>query len=174
MSRMVREEAASGLRERHWFARVMLRQLTSAGDAPRAEQLALRGAVIFHLYSVLVGVLRQAAAGIGRGEAINGLLSLPAMLDALADTPCPEAGLIAEALSANQDPLAWLHGEMMAACAASGLSRRPQPPAEDNALALRVEDPYQLLAEGDLGRLQAAVDRVHTLLEDVGGHNQEW
>lgn len=174
MSRMVREEAASGLRERHWFARVMLRQLQAAGAAPRAEQLALRGAVIFHLYSVLVGVLRQAAAGIGRADALDGLLSLPAMLAALEETPCPEAGLVAEALSSSQDPLAWLHGEMMVACAASGLSRRPQPPVEDNALAMRADDPYQLLAEGDLGRLQAAIDRVHTLLEDVGGHNQEW
>ena len=174
MSRMVREEAASGLRERHWFARVMLRQLQGAADAPRAEQLALRAAVVFHLYSVLVGVLRQAAAGIGRGESVNSMLSLPAMLEALADTPCPEAGLIAEALASHQDPVAWLHGEMMAACAASGLSRRPQPPAEEDALALRAEDPYQLLADGDLSRLQAAVDRVHTLLDDVGGHNQEW
>ena len=64
MSRMVRDNAVSGLRERVYFAQAMLRQLTGeqAGAVPTVR-LALRGAVVFHVYSSLVGLLRQQGAG---------------------------------------------------------------------------------------------------------------
>ncbi|MGB1922737.1 MAG: hypothetical protein ACPHM2_05885, partial [Alcanivorax sp.] len=62
MSRMVRENAVSGLRERIYFAQALLRQLTrEQADAVPAVRLALRGAVVFHLYSALVGLARQSA-----------------------------------------------------------------------------------------------------------------
>ena len=61
MSRMVRESEVSGLRERLFFARSLLKQLYSDESAAVGQRLALRGAVVFHLYSVLVGLARQAA-----------------------------------------------------------------------------------------------------------------
>ena len=50
MSRMVRESEVSGLRERLFFARSLLKQLYSDESAAVGQRLALRGAVVFHLY----------------------------------------------------------------------------------------------------------------------------
>ena len=60
MSRMVRDNTVSGLRERIYFANALLRQLThEQAEATPTVRLALRGAVVSHLYSVLVGLARQ-------------------------------------------------------------------------------------------------------------------
>ena len=61
MSRMVRESEISGLRERLFFARSLLKALDADPDGAAGPRLALRGGAVFHLYSVLVGIARQAA-----------------------------------------------------------------------------------------------------------------
>ncbi len=177
MSRMVRESQVSGLRERHWFAQVLLKQLVErvAQSAPRGEALALRGAVIFHLYSALVGLARNAAVNYGVSEA-QSLLALPAISECFHrhELQAPEISLIDQARLDRTDPLYWLEVEVMAANGASGLARRPTPPAAEGGLGMVAEDPYAVLAEGDLQRLQQALARVRELLEQAAAHMEEW
>ena len=176
MSRMVRDSQISGLRERHWFARVMLRDLEAGISAGRAmgELLALRGAVVFHLYSALVGLAREVARGQGIAGQVEHLLGLSAIGREFDELQAPEWQVIAEALANREDPLYWLHQEMLASCAASGLARRPSGPVEDNPLAVSLEDPNRPLAEGDLKRLHAATGRVQTVIEEASSLMQEW
>jgi len=177
MSRMVRETQVSGLRERHWFAQLLLRQLIerTRQGAPRGEALALRGAVIFHLYSALVGLARNAASNYGVADA-NNLVALSAISDCFSrqDKTAPEMALIDDARLDRGDPIFWLEGEVMAAHGASGLARRPTPPAGEGVLGIVAEDPYALLAEGDLERLQQALTRVQGLLEQAAVYMEEW
>ena len=85
MSRMVRDNTVSGLRERIYFANALLRQLThEQAEASPTVRLALRGAVVFHLYSVLVGLARQS----GKTFQVDGadtLFSLAALEQAFRD-----------------------------------------------------------------------------------------
>lgn len=176
MSRMVRESRVSGLRERHWFARVMLKELQAgiASERPRGDLLAFRGAILFHLYSALVGMMREVAKGHGLSEQVDGLMALPAIRDAFADVHSPEMVLLSEALDSPSDPIAWLQAEILEASAASGLARRAFVPAQDDGLSIKLEDPNIPLAEGDIARLQTLIDRVQTILEDGFTHMQEW
>ena len=176
MSRMVRDSQTSGLRERHWFARVMLGELEQGvtSGRGRGELLALRGAVIFHLYSALVGLARAAAGNHGLADRVDALLGLAAIAEALTDVHAPEWQILSSALDDPADPIHWLQAEVYAACGASGLARRPESPRDENPLALSLEDPNQPLAEGDLKRLHAAVSRVQTVLEDATSQMQEW
>ncbi|MCH8544744.1 MAG: hypothetical protein LAT61_14365 [Alcanivorax sp.] len=178
MSRMVRESGTSGLRERLWFAReslTLLRKGQQSGAA-RGQQLALRGAVIFHAYSVLVGLVRQAA----KSYSVPGcepLLSLAALeqLFRSAGIESPELNLVARARADQRDPLAWLDTQVMDAFGAAGMARRPQPQAEQGQrLAVAVEDPYATLEEGDLARLAAAIERVAAVLEESAPYSDEW
>lgn len=178
MSRMVRESETSGLRERLFLARDSLALLRRERDeqASRGRLLALRGAVIFHAYSALVGLVRQAARSY-RVAGYESLLSLTALEQAFAaaGVEAPEQNLVARARRTATDPVAWLDQEMMSACGAAGLSRRPQPRNEDERLlAVAVEDPYALLEQGDLERLDAALARVAALLEDCAPYAEEW
>lgn len=177
MSRMVRESQVSGLRERHWFAQVLLNQLQQRQqqDTAVGEQLALRGAVVFHLYSALVGLARHAARGLGVKEA-ESLLSLAAISAACENqgVHSPEIQLIDQARTRRDDPLCWLEQQMMVATGASGLSRRPVAPRDENALGVIAEDPYAPLARGDLERLQAALQRVKALLDEAATYMEEW
>lgn len=177
MSRMVRESQVSGLRERHWFAQVLFNQLQQRQqqDGAVGEQLALRGAVVFHLYSALVGLARHAARGLGVKEA-ESLLSLAAISAACEHqgVHSPEIQLIDQARTRHDDPLCWLEQQMMAATGASGLSRRPVAPRDENALGVVAEDPYAPLARGDLERLQAALQRVRALLDEAATYMEEW
>ena len=177
MSRMVRESQVSGLRERHWFAQVLLNQLQQRQqqDTAVGEQLALRGAVVFHLYSALVGLARHAARGLGVKEA-ESLLSLAAISAACENQGMhsPEIQLIDQARTRHDDPLCWLEQQMMVATGASGLSRRPVAPRDENALGVIAEDPYAPLARGDLERLQAALQRVKALLDEAATYMEEW
>ncbi|WP_111656425.1 hypothetical protein [Isoalcanivorax indicus] len=178
MSRMVRESETSGLRERLFLARDSLALLRRLRDeqAPHGRLLALRGAVIFHAYSALVGLVRQAA----RSYHVAGhesLLSLAALEQAFAAAriEAPEQTLVARARRAPGDPVAWLDQEMMTAFGAAGLSRRPQPRNDDErVLAVAAEDPYALLEHGDMERLEAALDRVAALLADCAPYAEEW
>ena len=176
MSRMVRDSSVGGLRERHWFARVMLADLLEGVKQGRAagELLALRGAVIFHLYSALVGLAREVARGHGMSESIEHLLGLRAIAERFSELSAPEWQLVAEALADPADPICWLDQEVLAACGSASLARRPTGPAEENPLAVSLEDPNKPLAEGDLQRLQAAVTRVQTILSDATSQMQEW
>ncbi|MCB1836016.1 MAG: hypothetical protein KDH99_00230 [Alcanivoracaceae bacterium] len=177
MSRMVRESQVSGLRERHWFAQVLLNQLQQRQqqDVAVGELLALRGAVVFHLYSALVGLARHAARGLGVKEA-ESLLSLAAISAACENqgVHAPEIQLIDQARTRHDDPLCWLEQQMMAATGASGLSRRPVAPRDENALGVIAEDPYAPLARGDLERLQSALQRVKALLDEAATYMEEW
>ena len=177
MSRMVRESQVSGLRERHWFAQVMLARLQECQQqgARVGELLALRAAVVFHLYSALVGLARHAARGLGVKEA-ESLLSLGAISDACArqGVHSPEIQLVDQARTRHDDPLCWLEQQMMAATGASGLSRRPVAPRDENALGVVAEDPYAPLARGDIERLQGALARVKTLLDEAATYMEEW
>ena len=176
MSRMVRDSQTSGLRERHWFARLMLRDLEQgiASSRPPGELLALRGAIIFHLYSALVGLARSVAVGHGKADQVTALLGLPAIASLLDDVQSPEWRLLAEALEDRADPVFWVQQEMFAACAASGLARRPTAPMEDSILSVSQDDPNRPLAEGDVARLHAAIGRVQTVLEEAASQMQEW
>lgn len=175
MSRMVRESQASGLRERLWFGQLMLQQLMRrlAEQAGHGELLALRGSVIFHLYSSLVGLARNAADNYGVKEA-GTALSLPAIEQALSarEIAAAEVELLHRARSDTRNIIHWLEQQVMLAHAASGLARRPQPPRED--LGLAVDDPYAPLASGDLERLGQAVDGVRALLEEAAPYMEEW
>ena len=176
MSRMVRENAVSGLRERIYFAQALLRQLTreQTGAVP-AVRLALRGAVVFHLYSALVGLARQSASTYQVAGADH-LFSLAALVQAFRDSEveAPEMAILGQALADRADLIAWLDGEMQGAMGAAGLARRPTPPSDANALNLMAEDRYAPLAEGDLERLSNAIQRVSELVEHCVGYLEEW
>ncbi|MEH6785398.1 MAG: hypothetical protein V7688_16095 [Alcanivorax jadensis] len=176
MSRMVRENAVSGLRERIYFAQALLRQLTreQAGAVP-AVRLALRGAVVFHLYSALVGLARQSASTYQVAGADH-LFSLAALVQAFRDSEveAPEMAILGQALADRADLIAWLDGEMQNAMGAAGLARRPTPPSDANALNLMSEDRYAPLAEGDMERLGNAIQRVSELVEHCVGYLEEW
>lgn len=177
MSRMVRESQVSGLRERHWFAQLLLKQLDERlqQQAPRGEALALRGAVLFHLYSALVGLVRNAAQNHGV-VAAQSLLSLSAISEQLssAGINAPEVMLVDQARLDQADPVCWLEREVMTAHGASGLARRPTPPSEDNLLGMLAEDPYAVLAKGDVDRLHSAARRVQELLQQASTYSEEW
>ncbi|MCH2557136.1 MAG: hypothetical protein MK005_07545 [Alcanivorax sp.] len=175
MSRMVRESEISGLRERLFFARSLLKTLNADPEAAAGPRLALRGGVVFHLYSVLVGIARQAA----RSYQVRGyedLISLAALEQAFAAAAvqAPEIGLLARARADRADPVCWLDQEMRAAVGAAGLARRPTAPEERDVLSLRAEDPYAPLAQGDLERLAGAADRVAELIEQCAAYMEEW
>ncbi len=175
MSRMVRESEVSGLRERLFFARSLLKQLYSDESAAVGQRLALRGAVVFHLYSVLVGLARQAA----RNYQVPGyedLISLAALEQAFqrAEVRAQEIQVLATARADRADLVVWLDQEIRAAVGAAGLARRPTPPGEGNDLAMRAEDPYAPLAHGDLERLEQAARRVEALIEHCGAYMEEW
>ena len=173
MSRMVRENAVSGLRERIYFAQALLRQLTreQAGAVP-AVRLALRGAVVFHLYSALVGLARQSASTyqVAGADHLFGLAAL--FRDS--EVEAPEMAILGQALADRADLIAWLDGEMQNAMGAAGLARRPTPPSDANALNLMAEDRYAPLAEGDMERLSNAIQRVSELVEHCVGYLEEW
>lgn len=176
MSRMVRENTVSGLRERIYFANAMLRQLThDQREATPTIRLALRGAVVFHLYSALVGMIRQSAKTYQVAGA-DTLFSLAALEQAFADAgvEAPEVSVLAQARQDRADLVAWLDAEMQTALGASGLARRPAPPSEVNALNLMAEDRYAPLAEGDIERLSQAASRVGELVEHCVGYLEEW
>ncbi|GAA5116960.1 hypothetical protein [Alloalcanivorax gelatiniphagus] len=175
MSRMVRESEISGLRERLFFARSLLKTLNLDEDGPVGPRLALRGGVVFHLYSVLVGIARQAA----RSYQVSGyedLISLAALEQAFAaaGVQAPEMNLLAQARANRSDPVFWLDQEMRAAVGAAGLARRPAAPEERDALAIRAEDPYVPLASGDRQRLEQAATRVEELVTLCSGYMEEW
>jgi hypothetical protein len=176
MSRMVRETQASGLRERLWFAQWTLRQLRAAlaSSAPRGEQLAQRAALIFHLYSTVIGLARQALRG--QPEVLSARQISLADIERTAEAAgihSPELALLREARADRQDLICWLDEEALSLFAASGLARRPQAPVE-NALAMAAEDPYALLASGDIERLEQAIGRVQRLLEEAATLMEEW
>ena len=175
MSRMVRESEVSGLRERLFFARSLLKQLYRDESAAVGQRLALRGAVVFHLYSVLVGLARQAAKNY-QVDGYQDLISLAALEQAFRDAgvEAPEIAMLARARADRGDLIAWLDGEMQTALGAAGLARRPAPPSEENALNLMAEDRYAPLAEGDLQRLADSVTRVGELVEHCMGYQEEW
>ena len=54
------------------------------------------------------------------------------------------------------------------------LARRPTPPEERDALAIRAEDPYAPLAGGDRQRLDGAAARVEELVEQCAAYMEEW
>lgn len=173
MSRMVRESEISGLRERLFFAETLLRSLSS--DAALGHRLALRGAVIFHLYSVLVGLMRQAAKSY-KVPGYEPLLSLAALEQAFRDAgvESPEANLVGRARRETGSLVAWLDLEMFAAFGASGMARRPSPPAEGDGLALRAEDPGLPLGENDLQRLADCAAEVARLVAESHPYSEEW
>ena len=172
MSRMVRESEVSGLRERLFFARSLLKQLYSDESAAVGQRLALRGAVVFHLYSVLVGLARQAAKNY-QVAGYEDLISLAALEQAFqrAEVRAQEIQVLASARADRADLVFWLDQEIRAAV---GAARRPTPPGEGNDLAMRAEDPYAPLAYGDLERLEQAARRVEELIEHCGAYMEEW
>ncbi len=174
MSRMVRENETSGLRERLFFARSLLTTLRSDTAAPVGARLALRGGVLFHLYSVLVGIAREAA----RHHQIPGhqdLISLAAVEKAFADAgqSAPEIKLLAQARASHADMICWLDREVRTAMGAAGLARRAAAEPHDG-LVIRAEDPYAPLAPGDLERLAVAAERVESLIEQCQLYREEW
>lgn len=174
MSRMVRESQVSGLRERLFFAQWTLRELRKACEnkAPRGELLAQRAALVFHLYSTVVGLARQALRG--QPDLLSGRqISLAEIEKAAAGVHSPELMLISEARADRGDLICWLDEEALSLFAASGMAQRPQAPVE-NSLAMAVEDPNALLASGDLQRLDVAVKRVQRLLEEAANLTEEW
>lgn len=175
MSRMVRENQASGLRERLFFAQWSLRDLRrrQQDNAPRGELLAQRAAVIFHLYSAVVGLARQALRGLPDMAARHISLAGIEQVAAENELYAPELALIVDARADRRDLLCWLDEQALSQFAASGLARRPQAPVE-NSLALAAEDPYALLASGDIERLEQAVARVQRLLDEAASLMEEW
>lgn len=176
MSRMVIENATGGLRERLWFARLLLEELEQgvSAQAPRARLLALRGSVLFHLYSVPVGLVRQAAANYRVADS-DSLISLRALAEAFrrADVEAPELRLVEQARADQGDLLCWLDAQTQSAFGASGLGLRPGAPDEDG-LGLRAEDPYQPLAGGDMKRLRDCLERVEALYRQCLAYMEEW
>lgn len=177
MSRMVIESGTGGLRERLYFARLLLEELergVEQGDS-RARLLALRGSVLFHLYSVPVGLVRQAAASYQVAGA-DTLISLAALSGAFraAAVQAPEQQRVEQARQDHGDPLYWLDAEIHRGFGASGLGLRPQPPREDAGLSLRGEDPDQPLGDGDMARLRQCLQRVTTLYDECLAYMEEW
>lgn len=177
MSRMVRDSEGAGLRERLYFARLLLDELddATARQEGRARLLALRGAVLNHLYAVPVGLMRRAAARY-QVSGTETLISLQALTQAFdqAGVEAPEARLVEQARQTGSDPLAWLDGEVLASFDTPALGLRPEPPREDDGLALRAEDPDELLGPGDLGRLRECLERLDRLRRDCEPHAEEW
>ncbi|MBF1802605.1 hypothetical protein [Alloalcanivorax profundimaris] len=175
MSRMVRESEISGLRERLFFARSLLKALDADPDGAAGPRLALRGGAVFHLYSVLVGIARQAAKSY-RVPGYEDLISLAALEQAFRDAgvQAPEMNLLTQARANRSDAVCWLDQEMRAAVGAAGLARRPTPPEERDALAIRAEDPYAPLAGGDRQRFDEAAARVAELVEQCAAYMEEW
>ena len=175
MSRMVRESEISGLRERLFFARTLLDSLKADGGEPHGYRLALRGAVVFHLYSVLLGLMRQAAKSY-RVPGFEQMLSLASLEQAFADcqVESPEASLISQARRQTGGLIGWLEQEMFAACGASGMARRPLPPAEEGSLAIELQDPATPLGETDLQRLRDCHQEVTRLVAESQPYSEEW
>lgn len=175
MSRMVRESEISGLRERLFFAQTLLDSLRADSGGPHGHRLALRGAVIFHLYSVLLGLLRQAARSY-RVTGYETALSLIALEDAFhqAGVESPEMNLVRQARRQQGGLIGWLDQEMFAACGASGMARRPLPPAEEDALAIQLEDPAVPLGDKDIQRLADCATEVARLVADSHPYSEEW
>ena len=125
MSRMVRESEVSGLRERLFFARSLLKQLYSDESAAVGQRLALRGAVVFHLYSVLVGLARQAAKNY-QVAGYEDLISLAALEQAFqrAEVRAQEIQVLASARADRADLVFWLDQEIRAAVGPAGPRRR--------------------------------------------------
>ena len=176
MSRMVRENQVSGLRERLFFAQWTLRELRKnlERNAPRGELLAQRAAVVFHLYSTVVGLARQALRG--QPDLLSARQISLAEVERTATAAgvhSPELLLISEARANRSDLLCWLDEEALSLFAASGMGRRPQAPT-DNSLAIAAEDPYALLASGDIERLEKLVARVQQLLQEAATLMEEW
>lgn len=177
MSRMVRESHTAGLRERLYFAHLLLDELqaaVAAGDE-RARLLALRGAVISHLYAVPVGLLRRAAANYqvaGAEEPIS--LAVLGEAFRAAGVAAPEMVLVEQARRDSADPLAWLDEQMRSAFDTPALGRRPEPPREDDALILQAENPAAPLGPEDLDRLRRCLERVDRLRRECEPHGEEW
>ncbi|MEE4252394.1 MAG: hypothetical protein V2I38_17530, partial [Alcanivoracaceae bacterium] len=134
--------------------------------------LAQRAALVFHLYSTVVGLARQALRG--QPNLLSGRqISLAEIERAAAGVHSPELMLISEARADRGDLICWLDEEALSLFAASGMAQRPQAPVE-NSLAMAVEDPNALLASGDLQRLDVAVKRVQRLLEEAANLTEEW
>lgn len=176
MSRMVREDLASGLRERLWFAETMAKRLRGglAADVPRGELLALRGAVFFHLYSALVGLARHAAK-LRNVPGVDDLLGLAEIARAIAaaESGGAEVELIERVRRDPSHIVHWLERQVLLACGAAGMARRPLP-RDEGGLGLAVEDPFEPLASGDLERIDQAVVAVRTLLAEAATHLEEW
>lgn len=175
MSRMVRESTSGGLRERLYFARLLLDELSAGIDdgEDRSRLLALRGGVVFHLYSVLAGLLRHCARsyGVPGHEACLGLTELTRRFSD-AGVRAGEITLVNNALSNPADPVHWLEQQLRAAQDTGGMARRPQPTGDE--LGVTLEDPDAELAPGDIERLQAALKRVDELLGEALAHGDEW
>ena len=110
MSRMVRENTVSGLRERVYFAQSLYRQLTGEQqEAPPTLRLALRSSVLFHLYSALVGLVRQSAKTY-QVPATEQCFSLATLEQAFkeADVHAPEINVLAQARADHNDVIACL------------------------------------------------------------------
>src|SRR5690606_20012742 len=156
-------------RERLFFAQDLLSLLQRQRElgATRGRLMALRGAVLSHGYSVLVGLVRQAAKSYQVPDYAN-RVSLVTLEQAFveAGVEAPEMALVARARRDRADLICWLDQEVMALFGAAGLARRPSPRNENNLLAVAAEDPYAVLEDGDLKRLAATLDRVSSLLED--------
>lgn len=172
MSRMVRENPTSGLRERLWFAQWTLRQLKLARTAqrPHGELLAQRSAVILHGYTVLVALARTVSP-----NAPDGDISLASLLDGAQQSGAsqPTLQLLAAAGNDRSDPLCWLQQQAEQLFAAGGLAQRPLA-READSLALTADDPNRPLADGDLQRLEQAVARIERLLSDAATQTEEW
>ncbi len=175
MSRMVRESTSGGLRERLYFARVLLDELSADidDDGSRPRLLALRGGVVFHLYSVLAGLLRHCARsyGVPDHEACLGLTELTRRFSD-AGVRAGEVALVNNALSDPSDPVHWLEQQLQAALDTGGMARRPQP--SEDELGVTLEDPDAELAPGDIERLRTALARVDELLGEALAHGDEW
>jgi hypothetical protein len=171
---MVRESQVSGLAERLFFAQWTLRNLVKAigAAAPRGELLAQRAAVIFHLYSAVVGLARQALNSQPNHTATH-LISLAEVEKVALGLQLPELILISEARNDSGDMLFWLDQQAQSLFAASGMARRSQAPSE-NALAMIAEDPNALFGSADIERLHLAVTRVQRLLDEAATLTEEW
>jgi hypothetical protein len=177
MARKPRDAESGGLRERLYFARLLLDEMDQglARQEPRARLLALRGAVLSHLYAVPVALLRRSAARYQVYEA-GDLISLSALARAFDDAgmDVPEARLVEQARQSPQDPLAWLDEQMLAGFDSPGMALRPDPPSENNDLLMRAEDEDEVLGAQDLARMRDCLERLERLRYDCEPHGEEW
>ena len=177
MAHKPRDAESGGLRERLYFARLLLDELDQgvARDQPRARLLALRGAVLSHLYAVPVALLRRSAARYQVHEA-GDLISLGALARTFEDAgmEVPEARLVEQARRTPDDPVAWLDEQMLAGFDSPGLALRPEPPSENNDLLMRAEDEEQMLGDQDRARMRDCLDRLERLRRDCEPHGEEW